>query len=204
MGLQSFVFLSVYNVRRLLYNSGVKEIWQHIASALAGLFFLVLGVRSLIQDVNATAVIMLVLGAVAVLGGCWMCWRSIGLAREARRALERLGTPAKLPLMLPYGELVARFLALGKVDSTAAVYEDCLSWSLQSTGRILIRKEGDSEWTGLFWQDEAQPHGVLVYKRGELCVYPANARELCFLGNIFLPARDEFNAWLRENYKDAG
>lgn len=151
---------------------------------------------------------------------------------STRREREKLGTPARLELDMPYHELVARFLALAKVDDMVTVEQGWLSWKTQSFADISIRRVGESDWMALYWVrsnwhytdtqlrrvcksaaqempeefKKAKAHGLLIYSKGMLSIYPEPHRkqvEDAFMDNIFLPTREAFMTWLAE-YTEEG
>lgn len=151
---------------------------------------------------------------------------------STRRAKAKLGTPARLELEMPYHELAARFQALARVVDTVTVEQGWLSWNTQGFADIAIHRVGDADWMALYWVrsnwhytdtqlrrvckaagsempeefKKARAHGLLIYRKGALSIYPELHREQvedAFMDNIFLPTREAFMAWLAEYTEEA-
>ena len=205
----------------------MKELMQNVGFMLLGVLLLCYGCACLGQGGSGKAVVIVVLGAVLVLGCGWMVWGDArGLPAE-RTSLRRLGRPARRKLLLPYPVLVTRMQALAAVDDAAQVLPGYLSWSSQAFADIRIRQEGADNWVAVYWLRETQafkaaelrdvcevaavdlpaefcharPHGLLIYQNGALAIYPAELQadlEAAFRGNILSPSAEAFEQWLAE------
>jgi len=202
---------------------------QNALFALAGMIILALGCWIIIDngEVSAKAAILVVLGLCGTIGCSWLVVLDVREILSTRREREKLGTPARLELDMPYHELVARFLALAKVDDLVTVEQGWLSWKTQSFADISIRRMGESDWMALYWVrsnwhytdtqlrrvckaaaqempeefKKSKAHGLLIYSKGVLSIYPEPHRkqvEDAFMDNIFLPTRETFMTWLAE------
>ena len=202
---------------------------QNVVFALVGMIILALGCWIIIDngEVSAKAAILLALGLFCSVGSSWLVVLDVREILSTRREKAKLGTPARLELDMPYHELVARFLALAKVDDMVTVEQGWLSWKTQSFADISIRRVGESDWMALYWVrsnwhytdtqlrrvcksaaqempeefKKAEAHGLLIYSKGVLSIYPEPHRkqvEDAFMDNIFLPTREAFMTWLVE------
>lgn len=152
---------------------------------------------------SAKAVVIVALGLFLTVGASWLVAREVCEILSTRKAIARLGTPARVALEMPYHELAARFMALGKADAGVLLSPGYFSWSVPVHGRISIAHGDGDEWKALFWLNDAatqqELHGLALYRRGELSVYPASAQAHfaeAYLENLLHPSRDAFNQWL--------
>ena len=174
----------------------MKDLRDNLVCVFVGLLSVVAGLWGVAGEYSrALAVLGSVVAVVCALFAI-RAWLDI---RAARRELAKLGTPARLELQMPYYELAARFQTLIRVDEGVQVSEGYLSWAAPEYGRICISREGESDWKVLYWLNDNATHGLALYHRGTLAVYPASAQALFetpFMKSILLPTREEFNAWL--------
>jgi hypothetical protein len=174
----------------------MKGLSNHLTCAAAGMLSVVAGLWGVAGEYSRA---LAVLGSVVAVVYVLFAIRAWLYIRAARRELAKLGTPARLELQMPYYELAARFQALIRVDEGVQVSVGYLSWAAPEYGRISISREGESDWKALFWLNDNETHGLALYHRGMLAVYPASAQALFetpFMKSILLPTREEFNAWL--------
>lgn len=174
----------------------MKGLSNYLTCAAAGMLSVVAGLWGVAGEYSRA---LAVLGSVVAVVYALFAIRAWLDIRAARRELAKLGTPARLELQMPYYELAARFQALIRVDEGVQVSEGYLSWAAPEYGRICISREGESDWKALYWLNDNATHGLALYHRGTLAVYPASAQALFetpFMKSILLPTREEFNAWL--------
>lgn len=208
----------------------MNEWRQNAVFALAGMGIFALGCWSIIDhgELTAKAVILLALGLFCSVGSSWLVVLDVREILSTRREREKLGTPARLELEMPYHELAARFQILAaKLEDSVSVEQGWLSWNTQAFADIAIRRVGESDWMALYWVrtnwhytdtqlsrvcksaaqempeefKKAKAHGLLIYSKGVLSIYPETHRkqvEDAFMDNIFAPTREAFMAWLAE------
>ena len=177
-------------------HCAMKDLRDNLVCVFVGLLSVVAGLWGVAGEYSRA---LAVLGSVVAVVYALFAIRAWLDIRAARRELAKLGTPARLELQMPYYELAARFQALIRVDEGVLVSEGYLSWAAPEYGRISISREGESDWKALFWLNDNATHGLALYHRGTLAVYPASAQALFetpFMKSILLPTREEFNAWL--------
>ena len=180
--------------------SGMRELWKELACVLAGLLAVAAG---LCEMAGGYSRMLMILGAVVAVLYAPFVIRAWMAMRSQRRELAKLGTPARMKLQLPYHELSARFQALARVDEGVLVSMGYLSWASPESGKITITREGESDWNGLYWINDAGGqgvvHGLALYRKGVLAVYPASAQalfETAFMNNILLPQGKDFRTCL--------
>ena len=178
----------------------MKGLSNYLTCAAAGMLSVVAGLWGVAGEYSRA---LAVLGSVVAVVYALFAIRAWLDIRAARRELAKLGTPARLELQMPYYELAARFQALIRVDEGVQVSEGYLSWAAPAYGRISIAHGHGDAWKALFWLNDAaaqqELHGLALYRRGELSVYPASAQVRfaeAYLENLLHPSRDAFNQWL--------
>ena len=178
----------------------MKDLRDNLVCVFVGLLSVVAGLWGVAGEYSrALAVLGSVVAVVCALFAI-RAWLDI---RAARRELAKLGTPARLELQMPYHEIFSRVQALARVDAGVLVSPGYCSWKSPAYGRISIAHGDGDEWKALFWLNDAaaqqELHGLALYRRGELSVYPASAQvrfEEAYMENLLHPSRDAFNQWL--------
>lgn len=179
--------------------------------------------------------LMLVVGAALVVGTVFLLKRDaadeLKRGKKASQQKQQWNKAASLQAELPFGLLAGNFRELDKKTDEVVVEPSYLSWNSGSAADIRIEKMGETDWVGLFWvrsnwhytdarlakicQTEGidlpagfrkmQAHGLVVYKQGQLSIYPASHREQfedAFCTTLLQPA-EGFRQWLAE-YTEEG
>ena len=178
----------------------MNDLRNNLLCVVAGLLAVAAGLWGVAGEYSRALAVLGGLLAVLYFPFACRAWTSM---LATRRELAELGKPARMALQMPYHEISSRVQALARVDAGVLVSPGYCSWKSPAYGRISIAHGDGDAWKALFWLNDAaeqqELHGLALYRRGELSVYPASAQAHfaeVYMENLLHSSRDAFNQWL--------